>query len=925
MAGAVAAQGVGVTGTRQLVGEIRGLSHKYGSTVALDDLSLDLPAGRSVALIGPDGVGKSTLLSIIAGARRIQFGQVRVFGGDMTDPRDRALAGPRIAYMPQGLGKNLYPDLSVRENIDFFGRLFGHDYAERQRRIGDLLESTGLAPFPDRLARKLSGGMRQKLGLCCALIHDPDLLILDEPTTGVDPLSRRQFWELIDQMRRERPGMSVLVATAYMEEAERFDRVVAMSGGRILAAGTAAELKAQTGTSSLEESFIALLPETLRANHRTLHIPPRQHAGGEIAIAARDLSRRFGEFLAVDRVSFSIERGEIFGFVGSNGSGKTTTMKMLTGLLPASGGQAWLFGRPIDATNAHSRYRVGYMSQSFSLYAELTVWQNLDLHARLFHLPHAQAQQRIAELMRRFRLDDHAGVLASSLPLGIRQRLSLAVAVVHEPDLLILDEPTSGVDPLARDLFWELIVELARAHGVTIFVSTHFMNEAARCDRLSLMHEGRVLATDTPSGLIQARAANTLEDAFISFLEHEQADESEEAFDPPQSATARANGRPQQSRIAPLFSLRRLFAYTIREGLELLRDPIRLAFALFGTALLMIVFGLGISTDVNNLTFAALDHDQTPESRAYLEELRGSPYFVEKRPITDYADMDRRLKNGDIQVSIEIPPNFGLDIKRGRPVWVSAWIDGAMPFRAETIRGYLQGMHQLYLTDPALKTTRPTATPPANIEVRFKYNQDFDSIYAMVPSTIAMELALFPAILMALAVVREKELGSIINLYVTPVTRLEFLVGKQLPYVAVALINFFVLFAMAVLLFQVPLKGSFLALLVGAVIYVFATTGYGMLISAFCSTQIAALFGTAILTILPAQQFSGMMTPVSSLSGTAQIIGRCFPMTYFRPISVGAFTKGLGFQELGSSLLMLAAFIPVLTVMSLLLLRKQER
>jgi ribosome-dependent ATPase len=248
-----------------------------------------------------------------------------------------------------------------------------------------------------------------------------------------------------------------------------------------------------------------------------------------------------------------------------------------------------------------------------------------------------------------------------------------------------------------------------------------------------------------------------------------------------------------------------------------------------------------------------------------------------------------------------------------------------MPFRAQTIRGYLQGMHQLYLTDPAVKTTHVAAALPADIETRFKYNQDFDSIYAMVPSTIAMMLALFPAILMALAVVREKELGSIINLYVTPVTRLEFLVGKQLPYVMVALINFFVMFAMALFVFEVPLKGSFLTLLAGTIVYVFATTGYGMLISTFCSSQIAALFGTAILTIVPAQQFSGMMTPVSSLSGTAQLIGLCFPMSYFRPISVGTFTKGLGFADLGISILMLMVFIPVLTSTSMLLLPKQER
>jgi len=908
------------------VAVVSGISQRYGKVTALDSVSVELPSGCLVGLIGPDGVGKSSLLAILAGAREIQEGEATVLGADISNARARASICPRIAYMPQGLGKNLYPDLSVRENIEFFARLFGQSREERNWRIAELLKSTALAEFADRPARKLSGGMRQKLGLCCSLIHDPDLLILDEPTTGVDPLSRRQFWDLIDRLRsRSRSAMSVIVATAYMEEAERFDWLMAMNDGRILATGSPSDLKDQTRTSSIEDAFVALLPQREDAARAEKPVRTLLDGSSEPVIVADNLTCRFGDFTAVDRVSFTIRRGEIFGFVGSNGSGKTTTMKMLTGLLQPSEGEATIFGQSLQAGDLEARRRVGYMSQSFSLYGELTVRQNLLLHARLFHLPSAFAQSRISELVDKCDLTEHLDSLASALPLGIRQRLSLAVAIVHKPDLLILDEPTSGVDPVARDQFWRLLIDLSRREGMTIFVSTHFMNEAARCDRLSLMHEGRVLATDTPDGLIKARNARNLEEAFISFLEQATSTEPTPVTITQPRQGAREPAQGSDNRNSALFSLRRLFAYTIREGLELLRDPIRLMFALFGTALLMVVFGLGISTDVNNLTFAVLDRDQTPESRAYLEELRGSPYFVEKPPLADYADLDRRLKNGDIKASIEIPPQFGLDIKRGRPVFVSAWIDGAMPFRAETIRGYLEGMHQLYLTDPAVKTTQPAAALPADIEIRFKYNQDFDSIYAMVPSTIAMLLALFPAILMALAVVREKELGSITNLYVTPVTRLEFLIGKQLPYVAVALINFLVMFAMAIFLFNVPLKGSFLALVFGTIIYVFTTTGYGMLISTFCNTQIAALFGTAILTILPAQQFSGMMTPVSSLSGTAQVIGLCFPMSYYRPISVGTFTKGLGFADLGSSILMLIVFVPVLTLASLLLLRKQER
>jgi ribosome-dependent ATPase len=283
------------------------------------------------------------------------------------------------------------------------------------------------------------------------------------------------------------------------------------------------------------------------------------------------------------------------------------------------------------------------------------------------------------------------------------------------------------------------------------------------------------------------------------------------------------------------------------------------------------------------------------------------------------------MQSGDIKAAIEVPPDFGRNIKAGRPAWVGAWIDGSMPFRAETIRGYLIAMHQLYLTDPAVKTTVSDQPLPANIEVRFKYNQDFVSVYTMVPSSMALLLALFPAILMALAIVREKELGSITNLYVTPITRIEFLLGKQLPYVAVAMLNFIIMLVMALLLFQVPLKGSFLALAIGALVYVTATTSYGMLISAFTTSQIAALFGTAILTVLPATQFSGMMIPVSSLTGFAAIMGRCFPMSYFLPISVGTFTKGLGFADLAPKLAVLALFVPILLLVSLVLLRKQER
>ena len=904
------------------VARLSGVSLRYGAVAALQDIDIELPAGCMVGLIGPDGVGKSSLLALLAGARKIQSGRVEVFGGDMASRRYRTQVQPRIAYMPQGLGKNLYPTLSVAENVDSFGRLFGQGRAERAGRIDELLAATGLAPFRDRPAAKLSGGMKQKLGLCCALVHDPDLLILDEPTTGVDPLSRRQFWELIDSIRARRPGMSVLVATAYMEEAERFDWLVAMDGGRVVGSGSAAELKAQTGSSTLEQAFIRLLPEERRRGHSSLVIPPRQCDDDGWAIDASGLTQRFGDFTAVDNVSFTIGRGEIFGFLGSNGCGKTTTMKMLTGLLPPTSGTARLFGKVVDAGNLDTRRQVGYMSQAFSLYGELSVAQNLDLHARLFHLPHERIGPRIAELTERFGLAPYAAMPAADLPLGIRQRLSLAVAVVHQPTLLILDEPTSGVDPVARDQFWALLVELSRQQGVTIFISTHFMNEAERCDRISLMHAGRVLASDTPAALQAASGADCLEAAFIGYLE--QAASRPAVTETP---AAPPTPQPRNTRHAATarFSLQRLLGIAWRESLELLRDPIRLAFALIGSVLLMFVLGFGISMDVENLRFAVLDRDQSPESRDYIQNIAGSRYFMQQPALRDSAELERRMASGELSLALEIPPGYGRDLRLNRQPQIGAWVDGALPFRGETARGYLQGLHLQYIADLVTEVSgnRPQLLP-TDIASRYRYNQDFRSIYAMVPAVIPMLLIFIPAILMALGVVREKELGSITNLYVTPVTRLEFLLGKQLPYVAVSMFSYFLLLLQAVLVFGVPVKGSLLALSVGTLLYVTVTTGIGLLTSTFVRTQIAALFGTALLTMLPTIQFSGLTTPVGSLEHAAYWIGQAFPASYFLVLCRGIFTKALGFADLAWQFTALALFIPLLTAAAVARLPKQE-
>ena len=1249
------------------------LSHRYGKTTALDNISLTLPRGATVGLIGPDGVGKSTLLGIIAGVRRIQSGQVRVLDGDMTRARDRLALSHRIAYMPQGLGRNLYPTLSVYENIDFHARLFGLERRERRARIQRLLDATGLAPFPDRAAGKLSGGMKQKVSLCCALVHSPDLLILDEPTTGVDPLSRRQFWALVHDLQQETTGMTTLVATAYIEEAEQFRQLLAMDAGKLLINAPTAATMRDYGCATLEETYIKLLPPEKQQGTGGLdptpfipdpHAPP--------AIEAHNLTKTFGDFTAVDHVSFTIEKGEIFGFLGSNGCGKTTTMKMLTGLLQASSGSASLLGAPVDTGSVATRMRVGYMSQAFSLYEELTVRQNLELHARLYRLG-AGSKAAISEALTQYDLATVAEQKPAALPLGIRQRLQLAAACLHRPEVLILDEPTSGVDPAARDMFWRHLLRMSREDKITIFVSTHFMNEAARCDRISFMHQGRVLAVGSPAALTAQSGAPNLEEAFIAYL---IADEKQQnpintslgtpstetvgwasahqtnpadatpssigpekplphgggvwvgvtntpatttntsttsldgvnpvttsldaanpantpldatnpantpldaanpanipldtttafihAADPiphpqdiaatslkhphpnlpppagegadrtplgtpsietvggatfveniahaenpvttpldaanpvntPLNATAPAadtetipspacggrwpeagRGETANSTTIPLdgtnpintplnatapaadtetipspacggrrpeagrgetanpanippdaatkptadtekplpygggggvgaadnpaavtntsttpldganpvntplnatapaadtetipspacggrwpeagrgetenpantsldgaspvntslgapktATLRYWFATTWtfarREGTELLRDHVRTFFALFGPIILMTAITWGVSFDIKNLTYAVLDHDHSAESRAIIEPLAGSRYFNELSPLTDESQLLDRLASREAKLTIDIPPNFGRDLLRERRPEIHYHIDGAESFNAANINAYIPAILAAYTHEQTRARGIALPPPAASLEPRYAYNQDFKSVNAIAPGVLMLALTLFPAMMAAVGVVREREIGSIANYYTSPASRLQYLVGKQLPYIATAMLSFAILYLMMRYWFGLPMKGSLAALTLATLLMSCTSTAIGLLFSTFTRSQVAAIFLTAIATIMPALNFSGFLVPVSALEGGAHIFGKIIPSTWYAVTTTGTFSKGLGVHELHREILLLALYYAVFLTAACLNLKKQEK
>jgi ribosome-dependent ATPase len=889
--------------------------------MAVAGISLAIPSGSATAFVGPDGVGKSALLALIAGVRRLQTGSIHTLGADMAVRRQRDGVAARIAYMPQGLGRNLYPSLSVIENIDFFGRLFGQSARERRERIQRLVHATGLAPFRDRPAGKLSGGMKQKLSLCCSLIHDPDLLILDEPTTGVDPWSRRQFWTLIDAIRAERAGMTLLVSTAYMEEAERFDRLVAIDAGRVLASGTTREILAAAGKTRLTDAYIALQTGSSEASQPFV-LPPRAQHAGPPAIVAEGLTRRFGDFTAVDHVSFTIAKGEVFGFIGSNGCGKTTTMKMLTGLLAASEGRAELLGRAVESADLSTRMRVGYMSQSFSLYEELTVRANLELHAHLYQVPAGEVRGRVDEALRQFELAGAANAQPASLPLGLRQRLQLAAACLHRPELLILDEPTSGVDPAARDRFWRLLGELSRRDGVTIFVSTHFMDEAERCDRISLMHAGRVLAIGTPGEVRATRDAATLEDAFVDYLKEAEGAAAEM---PPTRRRFETAPKASEPRRELTVSLARMWAFTRRESLELLRDHVRLAFALVGPLILMITFGYGISFDVENLPFAVFDRDQSAASRQLIETFAGSRYFRERPALRSESEIDRRMRAGELRLAVDIPPGFGRDLMNARRPEVAFFLDGAQTFRAETVRYYVQGIVLSYAQD---LTRRRYGDVPAltslQVAPRFRYNQDFRSVFAITPGTVMILLILIPAMLTALGIVREREIGSISNLYASPATVGEFLLGKQAPYIVLGFISFVTLTLLLAGLFGVTVKGSSAALALGALLYVFAGTALGILVSAFVRTQIAAIIATSIICTVPAINFSGYLYPAAALEGAGRYLGLGFPSLWFQHVSVGAFAKARGFSELYLEYLVLLAFGVAYLALTCLFLRKQE-
>ena len=627
--------------TKVLIGrDVKKTFRRDGGEIvqALDGVSLEVEHGTLTALVGPDGAGKTTLIRLATGLMTADGGELKVLGVDVaSDPQQ---VQDRIGYMPQKFG--LYEDLSVQENLDLYADLHGVTAAERREHYPRLMEMTALGPFTQRLAGRLSGGMKQKLGLACTLVRAPELLLLDEPTVGVDPLSRRELWEIIRQLVNDQ-GLTVLLSTAYLDEAERCSRVIVMHQGKVLAQGRPSDVsglaagrvfiveppfgqKARAFQARLldhpgvvdavpeggrvrfvraavtdfpagrdvsfddvaatpvpprfEDGFMVLLQqridqeqedrqgdkETGRTDGETgktdketrrqglKEIDQETRRQGEVetehsrslspglhvslssdsVVQIRDLVRQFGSFVAVDHISFDVQRGEIFGLLGPNGAGKTTTFRMLCGLLPATSGTLRVAGVDLRRARASARQRIGYVAQKFSLYGQLSVTENLEFFASAYNLRAARKRERIDWALQQFKLASLAGLPSGNLPGGFKQRLAMAAALLHEPEILFLDEPTSGADPLARREFWRRITTLSE-QGVTVVVTTHFMEEAEYCDRVAIMDAGRILAQGTPAD-IRGRALSeqagepTMEDAFIAIVEQARERESNGNF-----------------------------------------------------------------------------------------------------------------------------------------------------------------------------------------------------------------------------------------------------------------------------------------------------------------------------------------------------------------------------------------------------------
>lgn len=823
-----------------------GLKKAFGTgdaaVLALDGVDLRVPRGQLTAVYGPDGSGKTTLLRVLAGLITPDAGGYEVDGG--------AASAAAVGYMPQHFG--LYDDLTVRENLALYATLYGLDPRGRETRLLEVVAAVGLHRAERRLAGRLSGGMRQKLALGCALLRRQDLLLLDEPTVGVDPLSRQEMWTLIeDQVRRL--GAAALVATNLAAEAGRCDAVVCLEGGRVVP----------------WEAPRDAVPPRVAARRRAAG---GGDAGTTPAVELHDVVRRFGQFEAVRGVTFSVERGSVVGLLGANGAGKSTVIRMLCGLLPPSSGAVGVAGLDPRTSPAEARGRIGYVSQKFALYGRLTVRQNLDLFATAYRIDPQRRAARIAWALDAFDLGDAAPREAGALPEGTRRRLSLACALLHEPDILILDEPTSGVDTRTRRGLWDLIEELAHG-GRTVLISTHDMSEAERCDRVILLEAGEMLAEGPPEDLKRTAAPPGgppagMEDAVVALLRRKRHGEGH-APPPPrlESATGGAD-----------LPLRRVAALVAKECLQVVRDPSSLVLAFVMPLLLLLAFGFGVSLDPRSVPLAVVTERSDGVSESLVGAFLQSPYF-DARVTRDMRSAKQSLARHEVLGIVWIRAKATKDlIGRGDPE-VQVILNGADANTARIAESYVHGaISQWNVTWITTMEDRPA--PPIFLQPLIWFNRNTLSNLFLVPGLFGIIMALAGTLLSALAAAREWERGTCEGLFTTRATRADMVLQKMVPYVGIGFASSCVTLLLATTVFAIPLRGSLALVLLLIALFLVVSVAFGVVLANRTRNQFAAATLAILGSFMPAFLLSGFIFDLHSMPDWLRYATYAVPARY---------------------------------------------
>ena len=925
-----------------------GLTKRFekNRTPAINHLDAQIKPGRVTGLVGPDAAGKTTLLRLFAGLLLPSEGRLTVCGANPATELSQLRRD--VSYMPQRFG--LYEDLSVEQNLKLYADLCGVVGSERDQAFERLLTFTDLKRFVQRLAGDLSGGMKQKLGLACALIRTPRLLLLDEPSVGVDPISRRELWKMVYELVAQ--GIGVVWSTSYLDEAERCTEVLLLSDGKLLYNGPPKELTnrvagrsfliAGTGQAGrqllakalrrpdvvdgviqgasvrlvmrknaprpdpsdfgvgnlevkptaprFEDAFVDLLGGVPKDESALFGSSIAQPLTSDTAVVeAAGLTKTFGDFTAAENITFQIGRGEIFGLLGPNGAGKSTTFKMMCGLLRPTAGQAFVTGLDLYAAAGAARGRVGYMAQKFSLYGDLSARQNLAFYAGVYGLSGASCRDATARVVTAFKLEPFLDTSSNELPLGYKQRLALACAIMHEPAVLFLDEPTSGVDPLTRREFWSHINAMVE-RGVTVMVTTHFLDEAEYCDRIGLVYRGRVIAEGTPDELkgrirTNERVEPTLEDAFIELVEEFDRNEGH-ASNPPPSRSADSPTIPTGREISATGStrLRRMMALIRKESQQILRDPSSFLIAGVLPLMLLFVYGFGVSLDLRCVPIGLVVEQSSPETNSFIASFRDSRYF-DVRVVRHRADVEEELVSGRLNGVVVLAADFSERIGRGETAPIQVLVDGSDPNTAGLVAGYVQLLWANWIQQESVSlaspVNRPRSVPLISTEPRVWFNPEINSYYALLPGAVAIILTLIGTLLPSLVVAREWERGTMEAMLTTPVTPLDLLVGKIVPYYVLGLVALTISVSVTVFGFGVPYRGSLLALFLISTAYLGVTLALGLLISTLSKNQFAAGQAALVAGFLPAFLLSGYIFEIDSMPAPLRLLTALLPPRYY--------------------------------------------